>query len=114
VSWGAGSADTASKIGEIAKKGALGIIVQRSQVEKVRGASPDIPVLVVENTRRALRQLASAARQRFGGKQGSPGCFGNRGLQEASVAGDGLARMAQDGSVGNQPAHPAPSKQWLS
>jgi YD repeat-containing protein len=46
-------------------------------------------------------------------EQGSPGCCGNLGLQEASVAGDSLAWMSQGGSVGNQAAHPAPSKQWL-
>jgi len=68
VSWGAGSADTATKIAEIVRKGAAGIIVERSQIEKVLAAPAEFPVLVVDNTRRALRQLASAARQRFGGR----------------------------------------------
>jgi UDP-N-acetylmuramoyl-tripeptide--D-alanyl-D-alanine ligase len=68
ASWGADSADTATKIAEIVRKGAAGIIVEPSQIEKVLKASPEVPVVVVDNTRRALRELALAARRRFGGK----------------------------------------------
>ncbi len=68
LSWGRQSNDTSLRLDQVAAKGAVGAIIQQEQLRTLPALPDGFPLLLVPNTRFALRDLALAARARFQGK----------------------------------------------
>ena len=67
-SWGPGAKDTSLKLAQLAADGAVGAMIQKEQLPRLPSLPTTFPLLLVESTRRGLRDLAEAARARFQGK----------------------------------------------
>lgn len=66
VSWGAARGDGLGALARLAATRAAGIVIEPSHL--TADLPPGLPTLLVASTRHALRDLALAARARFGGK----------------------------------------------
>jgi UDP-N-acetylmuramoyl-tripeptide--D-alanyl-D-alanine ligase len=68
VSWGRQRPDTSKKLATWVRGGALAAIVQNEQIKTLPRLPKRYPLLVVRNTRQALRDIGLAARKRFEGR----------------------------------------------
>ncbi len=66
-SWGPNASDSSQFLAQILNKGAAGIVLEESQAVAAYQVPANFPILLVPNTRYALKRLAQAARQRFAG-----------------------------------------------
>lgn len=68
ASWGQGSVDSSRRLDRVAASGSAAAIIEFSQLNTLPVLPPEFPLLLVDNTRRALDRLARASRSRFQGK----------------------------------------------
>jgi UDP-N-acetylmuramoyl-tripeptide--D-alanyl-D-alanine ligase len=68
ISWGRGRKEALPRLTKLAANGAACAIIQREQEKRLPKVPRTFPILVVKNTRHALRDLAKASRKRFEGK----------------------------------------------
>jgi UDP-N-acetylmuramoyl-tripeptide--D-alanyl-D-alanine ligase len=68
VSWGRNRKESVGRALKLAQSGAACVIIQREQKDRLPKLPNRFPVLLVKNTRHALRDLGIAARKRFRGK----------------------------------------------
>ncbi len=69
TTWGKGRKESLPRLPALAKNGAACAIVQSNFKKKLPAGVPnDFPILLVNNTRHAMRDMAKVARKRFEGK----------------------------------------------